>query len=444
MRVEPGDCQTTSRVHVIRRTAAPLWKMTGGLCSLSPMKFSVFSLQIGMNRLYWASTLLVLLSLTTSPFALDFTKDQQEEGHGIVSGREAGRPEVGTLYSDAQTFVGDVSLVETAYKVGPGDLFQFFIEASAFERRVNPEGNILMPRIGSVHVEGLSLGEAKKLLLDRLETSFKRTNCFVNLSRPKMMRVYATGAINGPGVYEVPGTDRLLDLLRRAGGFSAQAQRGSVLIVSGKDTIQKINIRDFKLIGNLESNPYLCQGCVVQVPFLDFHQPWVVLRHDSTAQYIQLNEGESTQEILRKAYSYDPSPVFTSILVREKNGSNQVLLPADVSSYKPGSEAVIEMSFTRNDVFVGGAVQTPGYQAYQTDRKVVEYISRSGILTTSKIPNRILVIHRDGKRGSLSLQSSDLRPGDVVIVKQNTEQKILLYTPILLSIVSLGLVILQL
>lgn len=408
------------------------------------MKFSGFSIQIGRNRARAVSFLLLVLSLAGSSFAVDFDRSESNDHFGPSVPASANRPDMGTLSSDTRPYVGDISLVDSSYRVGPGDLFQIFIESSGFERQVNPEGNILLTRIGSVHVEGLTLQQAKKLLLDKLETSYKRSNCFVNLSRPKLMRVYVTGAVNEPGVFEVPGTYRLLEVLRRAGGFSDQAQRGSVLIVSGKDTVQKVNLRDFKLAGNLEANPYLCQGCVIQVPFLDFAQPWVVLRHDSSAQFIQLNPGESTAELIGKAYSYDPSPVYTSLLVKEKDGRKQFLMPKEAAIYIPGPEAVIEMSFTRNEIFVGGAVQSPGFQAYHSDRKVVEYISRAGILTSSKIPDKISVIHRDGKRGNLSLQSPDLRPGDVVIIKQNAEQKFLIYTPILLSVVSLGLVLLQL
>jgi hypothetical protein len=53
------------------------------------------------------------------------------------------------------------------------------------------------------------------------------------------------------------------------------------------------------------------------------------------------------------------------------------------------------------------------------------------------------VIRGDGKREALPLQDSGVRPGDVIIVGQNAEQKFLLYTPILLSIVSLALVVVQ-
>jgi protein involved in polysaccharide export with SLBB domain len=414
------------------------------------MKIFTISTRFLSNRIPAISHFALFLLIAGNSFALAFGEEGQfrtapSSSDYFPSNIPGGnRSEMGSLSSDSRPFVGDVSMDENSYKIGPGDLFQFFVESSSFERQVNPEGNILITRIGAVHVEGLTLREAKSLLLDKLGTAYKRSNCFVNLSRPKLMRVFVTGAVQSPGVQEIPGNYRLIEAINRAGGYTPQAQKNKILIISGADTIKKVDLREFILAGNLDANPYLCQGCLVQVPFLDYTRPWVTIRHDSVTAFIQTGAGESAQEIVRKAFMFQATPMYTTILVKEKDGRNRLLLPGEEARYVPESEAVIEMVYARHEVFVGGAVQSPGFQNYRSDRKVVEYISRAGVLTTSKVPDRVLVIHRDGKRELMPIQGSDLRPGDVVLVKQNAEQKFLLYTPILLSIVSLTLVIVQL
>jgi protein involved in polysaccharide export with SLBB domain len=344
--------------------------------------------------------------------------------------------------SQQPPYVGDYALDENLYKVGPGDVFQIVVEGASFERQINPEGNIVLGRIGVVRLKGLTLKEARKHILDNLETAYKRRNCYVSLSRPKTMRVFVAGAVAAPGTYEMPGTVRVFDVIQKAGGFAAGAQTGTVEIREEGKT-RTIQTGAFMIKGDLEANPYVTQGTVLYVPYLDYNKPWVRIKGESGSFTLQMEPGETAEELLRKAYSYRTGPAYLALLVKEKDGKESVLTAAEAAQYRPASEASIEVFSTQQGVFVGGAVGAPGRQAYLPDQKVIEYISKAGILTMSRIPTKIMVIRGNGKRESLPLQSAGVRPGDVIIVGQNAEQKFLLYTPILLSIVSLALVVVQ-
>ena len=54
------------------------------------------------------------------------------------------------LQSDAAYFVGDGTLADSLYRVGPGDVFQLYYETSSVEKQVTPEGVIVLNRIGVV------------------------------------------------------------------------------------------------------------------------------------------------------------------------------------------------------------------------------------------------------------------------------------------------------
>jgi hypothetical protein len=204
-----------------------------------------------------------------------------------------------------------------------------------------------------------------------------------------------------------------------------------------------VHLRDYFLHGNLDSNPYLIQGAVVHVPYVDFNQPWAEVRRDSSVVFAQLMPGESAIEALLKSTGYRPALAYKAVLVTEKKGGMTLLTHAEANRYVPHDGAIIEAVSVSHDIFVGGAVQKPGLQAYLPERMVAQYISQAGLLHTSRVSKSVQVIRADGMRERLNLNSQDLQPGDLVLVDQNAEQRFLLYTPILLSIVSLALVYVQ-
>jgi protein involved in polysaccharide export with SLBB domain len=391
----------------------------------------------------------VLCAAATSVWSqsLNMTSEERGSSSGVsVAPSRSGLSSVAGDFNESPStqppYIGDYALDENLYKVGPGDIFQVVVEGFSFERQVNPEGGIVLGRVGMVNVKDLTLKEARKQILDKLETAYKRRNCVVSLARAKTIRIFVTGAVNNPGIHDIPATARISDAVQRAGGFSASAQMGAVEIrEDGKSRV--VNTGTFMLNGDLEANPYVTQGSVLHVPFLDYGKPWIQIKGESGPVTLQLEPGETVADLLRKANSYRTEPSYLALLVTEKDGKESVLSPAEASQYQPRPQARIQVFSTQQGVFVGGAVTAPGRQTYLPDQKVIEYISKAGILTSSRIPRKITVIRGDGKREALPLQDSGVRPGDVIIVGQNAEQKFLLYTPILLSIVSLALVVVQ-
>lgn len=352
---------------------------------------------------------------------------------------DATLPELG---STGSVFVGDVPVPESLYVIGPGDVFQIAYESRSMEQTVNPQGNIILARIGILEVEGLTLAAANKLILEKLRTAYKRTECFVNLARPKTMKVYISGAVAKPGTYRVEGHWRLSDLLVAAEGFAVSAARESIRIISRRGDTQTVDLRRFLVEGDFSANPLLPQGALVQVPYLDYTRPYLTVRLDTNLLDIQLGKGESVMDILRKYHSFGALPLYNAVLIHGPRDS--LVEPADFASRRPAAGDTLEIIRTNREVYVGGAVLRPGLQPYRSNHRLVNYLSEAGLITSSKVADRLLVVHADGRREILSTREGRLLPGDMVYVDQNTEQRFLLYTPILLSLASLTLAVINL
>jgi protein involved in polysaccharide export with SLBB domain len=385
------------------------------------------------------SSALLSLSLAADAFDLGDLKNAGRSDFSDFAGlKDPGSSEsFSSLPGDVTPFVGDFPVIDSLYMVGPGDRFQIFYESNSIEKQVNPEGNIILSRTGILKLEGLNLKVAKRLILEKIQSVHKRNECFVNLAFPKSMKVFVTGGVVAPGGYQIAGNLRLSDVLALARGFSQSAQKDSVYIVDADGARKGINISRFLIDGDLESNPYLAQGAIIHVPLIDMNQPWVSVRRDSAVLNLPLRPNENLHDILFKFHSFNSPPTFSRIVVKEKSGREAVLTSGEMAGYRPESEAKIEIMPLRWEIYVGGAVLRPGYQLYRSDFKMAQYISEAGITTSSKISSKMEITHSDGTRETVAIKDAIPRPGDMIYVDQNVEQRLIIYTPILLSLVSL-------
>ena len=341
---------------------------------------------------------------------------------------------------EGTAIVGDAP-VDSDYVIGPGDMFQLFIESAALDKQVNAEGNIVVNRIGVIHVAGLNLKAAKQVIMERVQAKKIRSQCFVNLGRPKTMKVYIVGAVNAPGVYQVGGFVRVTDLITLAQGLTPMAQRGAVTLVSSSGARVQADLKKFYLQGDPSGNPYLTQGSTVMIPFVDYSKPVLYVRRDTLNLAVQLEPDETISNILMKAASYKGVPSPANVIVTGADGKRKRLSPGEALTYKPAAGDTLDFVAPHREVYIGGAVFHPGYLPYRSDCKVAQYISEAGLISSSSIPNRIKVYRADGSETELRLGRDALEPGDMVFVGQNAEQKFINYTPIVLSVASLTLAI---
>ncbi len=124
------------------------------------------------------------------------------------------------------------------YRVGPGDVLG--IRLTGVEQtgvvvpipvRVDREGNIDLPIVGRVHVEGMEFQDVEKAIQNAYVPSvYRQAAINVELVKPEAVTVLVTGAVSQPGLVQLPRTQRnLLYAITGAGGASNVAS-GEVLL----------------------------------------------------------------------------------------------------------------------------------------------------------------------------------------------------------------------
>ena len=96
--------------------------------------------------------------------------------------------------------------------------------------RVTPEGTIALPAIGSVYVQGLTLGEARHEISERYRNEIEGIEVVPVLVLRAPRFVYVLGEVRAPGRYEMVAPTTVLQALSMAGSWNVGAYLKHVVV----------------------------------------------------------------------------------------------------------------------------------------------------------------------------------------------------------------------
>lgn len=171
----------------------------------------------------------------------------------------------------ASLTVTDNLPVGSDYVVGPGDTIRIDVWGSLsarYEPTVDRNGEILIPKVGSVKLWGLSYGQAKEAIDKAFARYYKGYELNVTLGSLRTIQVYVVGEVEVPGTYGVSSLATVINALAAAGGPSKNGSLRSVRISRGGKTAQEIDLYDMFLTGDRSRDIRLQNGDTVFVPVI--------------------------------------------------------------------------------------------------------------------------------------------------------------------------------
>ncbi|MCP6758297.1 MAG: polysaccharide biosynthesis/export family protein [Fischerella sp. CENA71] len=218
-----------------------------------------------------------------------------------------------------------------------------------FSATINPEGNVVLPEVGTVSLKGLSLEEAQekiRLLRDRITPD---QVVAVSLASPRTVQITISGEVLRPGIYPIgSATPRIADALQLAGGSTMMADLRQVQLrrklIDGSIITQNIDLYSPVLNGDAAPNFRLQDGDAIVVVRRD------LANDDNYDRNLVARSSLAQPQIRVRVLNYATGGIVTQTL---PNGSNFVDV---LSGVNPNFTNIRDIALVRFDPERGKAI----------------------------------------------------------------------------------------
>jgi Periplasmic protein involved in polysaccharide export len=243
--------------------------------------------------------------------------------------------------------------VDPNYRIGPGDRLVLVLTGDveqAYNLDVTREGFVVIPQVGQIWVNNLTLAELENVLYSRLGRVYSgvrrgagaTTHFSISPARLRSNQIYVVGDVTLPGSFRVSSAGTALTALYAAHGPTENGSMRQIEIRRGAGKVDVLDVYDYLLNGNAAHDVRLENGDRVFVPV---HGPRVrIVGEVARPATYEIKSGETLADALRFAGG------FTATAARRRVQIERILPPSERGT--AGRDRVVEE--ISSDAFVTG------------------------------------------------------------------------------------------
>jgi protein involved in polysaccharide export with SLBB domain len=288
--------------------------------------------------------------------------------------------------------------VPADYVLGPDD--QLLIRAWGkielnSRLTVDRNGQINLPRVGTVNVAGLRYSQVESYLRSAIGALFKDFELNVTLGRLRTIQIYVLGNARQPGAYTVSSLSTLVDALFSSGGPSATGTMRDIQLRRDGKIVTDFDLYDLVARGDKSKDVRLSAGDVIFIPPIgaqvaisgDINQPGIYEIKGETAVGAALeNAGGMTSLASTERAVVERIENRSNRTVQEfaldSQGQARLLKDGDLIRVFPLSPKF------DNAVTLRGNVAVPGLYPWKEGMRVSDLIPSRSVLITRDYWNR--------------------------------------------------------
>lgn len=319
-----------------------------------------------------------------------------------------------------------------SYIVGPGDVFQIVISSSeeiVFRLQVISDGKLVIPTVAVLDVDGKTLSDVQTMVKEAAADKYLNSEITANLAILRQFRVHVTGQIMKPGSYEALAVDRVSNLIEAADGITNWGSESAIEVRHLDGTVDIADLYRYSKLGDLDANLTLKGGDVIYVPHINLSRATVRVEGPVNDPGIyQLSENETVQSFLLRVDAYNRRADLTNAYIQRltaSNGGSETIPIYPYLKNQGNSHAelylqdgdVIMVPQRNEEVYVIGAVRSPGPYAYYPNLTALDYMGFAGSTERAAKPSKVQLIRSNSEK-TLKAKGLIIKPGDTVYVPQ--------------------------
>jgi len=291
------------------------------------------------------------------------------------------------------------------YILGPDDeiiVFVYGYSEKKYDLTVNEQGEIYIPNVGPILVNGLSIEQAGEKIKSKLGSTIYRainsgqTKIQISLGKIRSIRVTVIGQAKKPGTYTVSSLTTLYNILYLCGGPTKMGSYRDIEIIRGNEKKRTADLYDFLVDGNQKGNVILQEGDVIRIPY---YKNRVILSGNVKREgKYEMLDNETFADLLKYSGGFTDDAYRGAVTVTRITDTDKEIIDLNAPQYNTfktnGSDEYkvgkLQDEFG-NRIFITGSVLRPGPYELLPDMGVKNLIEKAGGLARDAYTKRVSI-----------------------------------------------------
>ena len=333
--------------------------------------------------------------------------------------------------------------VPDTYQIGPGDELTIDLWGASeitYQVNVNNRGQIKIPGVGFIYLNGLSLSRARPRIISNLKkkhsgigasnSSYNKIYTNITVSKIRTVQVSIIGEIKTPGTYAINSLASMLNAVYAAGGPSKMGSFRRIELIRNNKIIGNLDVYDYLLKGKTNSKLKLQDQDVLLVkPYQNLISVEGAVKRPGI---YELNPNETLQDLINYFGGFTPKS-YTNLFVVERliDGKEKAVKEVtleEASSFKmqAGDKLIVQESLDifKNKVTLNGEVYRPGNFELTSKMTLKDLINKAdGVTKDAFLPRGLLVRTYDNfTKENISFSITAVMDGTTVIELQKDDE----------------------
>lgn len=300
------------------------------------------------------------------------------------------------------------------YVIGPGDTVKIIVWGSVqgeYNLTVDRNGQLDIPKIGVVHVSGLTYKQLREVMEREFARQFTNFQMNVTLDNLRSIQIFVVGQARYPGSYTISSLSTVINALFAAGGPSKSGSMRNIEVRRGGKVIIHFDMYDFLVRGDKRKDIRLQSEDVIFIPPIG---PVAAIGSPKTpeaiAEELKLMARHELEEEQPGQLSWRGGEARKIIAAKEEPSPAGLKKPA-INEMQPSEldahfEKLFSMSFKEaaqtlamsKKMEVGGPIKVSGIYELKDEKTLAGLIQLAGGLGDIAFKGRVQVLRVQGNK----------------------------------------------